>query len=303
MALFDSQRLLANSPATTHAVVAVNAHASRLRDPEMVLDAVVAAASGTGVAVSGVVTESEDDLREAIESAEGGRLVLAGGDGGVHFALNVADAPIEVGLIPMGTANNLVRSLGLPRDLPRAARRAVTAPARSVDVLRVETPDRGVYGVEGVSAGLHADARARYDAVNSGHLLEGASAFASALGQYAPWEFELELDGRRAYEGPAAGLFLSNFPLFAYGFNIDPDADIADGRLEAILLEAESRPRVVRLMVAAYRGTLARQRDVTVVAAREAVIRSPVPLVCDSEVLGTTTASVRIEQGRLRIAA
>src|SRR5688500_14371333 len=102
MALFDSQRLLADSSATTHAVVAVSAHASRLRDPEMVLDAILAAASGADIEVSGVVTESEDDLREAIASAEGGRLVLAGGDGGVHFALNAADAPIEVGLIPMG---------------------------------------------------------------------------------------------------------------------------------------------------------------------------------------------------------
>lgn len=269
----------------------------------MVLDSILAATAGAGVEVTGMVTESEDDLREAIDSADGGRLVLAGGDGGVHFAVNAADRPIEVGLIPMGTANNIARSLGLPRDLPRAARRAVTAAARPVDVLRVETPERSVFGIEGVSAGLHADARMRYDAVNSGQLLEGASAFAGALGRYAPWAFDLELDGQHAYEGRAAGLFLSNFPLFAYGFNIDPDADIADGRLEAILLEAESRPRVVRLLVAAYRGTLARQRDVTVVAAREAVIASPVPLVCDSEVLGTTTASVSVAQGHLRIAA
>jgi diacylglycerol kinase (ATP) len=285
------------------AIVAVNANASRLRDPEAVLDAILAATAGTGVDVGGFVTESEADLRDAIDAADGGRLILAGGDGGVHFALNAADQPIEVGLVPMGQANNIARALGLPRDVPRAARRAVTAQARPVDVLRVETPERALYGVEGVSAGLQADARMRYDAVASGHLIEGASAFASAFGSYAPWRFELELDGTPVFDGRAAELFLSNFPLFAYGFKVDPIADIGDGLLEAILLEADSRQRVARLVLAAYRGTLAHQRNVTVTPAREAVIASPVPLVCDSEVLGTTTAAIRVEQGRLKIAA
>ncbi len=74
--------------------------------------------------------------------------------------------------------------------------------------------------------------------------------------RYEPWHLELELDGRLAYEGDAAGVFLSNFPLFAYGFKIDPLADVADGRLAAVILEAESRHRVARLVLSAYRGTL-----------------------------------------------
>lgn len=285
------------------AVVAVNARASGLRDPETVLDAILAATQGTGVDVSGAITESEDDLLEAIEAADGGRLVLVGGDGSVHFAVNAASGPVELGLVPMGRANNIARSLGLPRDVPRAARLAVAAPARPVDVIRVETPTQSIYGIEGISAGLHAAARMRYDAPDSSHLLEGVSAFAGALASYEPWRLELELDGRPAYEGDAAGLFLSNFPLFAYGFKIDPRADIADGRLAAVVLKAESRHGVARLVVSAYRGTLSGRRNVTIAPAREAVITAPVPMVCDSEVLGTTTASVRVEQGILSIAA
>ena len=285
------------------AIVAVNAHASGLRDPEVVLDAIVAATEGAGVDVSGVITDGEDDLRDAIDAAEGGRLVLAGGDGSVHFALNAAPGPIEIGLVPMGRANNIARSLGLPRDVPRAARVAVTAQALPVDVLRVETPEQSLLGVEGVSAGLQAAARMRYESIDSGHLLEGVSAFAGALVAYEPWPLELELDGRLAYEGDAAGVFLSNFPLFAYGFKIDPLADIADGRLAAVVLEADSRHRVARLVLSAYRGTLRGRPNVTVVPAREAVLTTPVPMVCDSEVLGTTTASVRVEQGLLKIAA
>ena len=294
---------MAHLRAGYRAVVAVNARASGLRDPEIVLEAILAATRGAGVDVAGVVTDGEDDLREAIDAAEGGRLVLVGGDGSVHFALNAAPGPLELGLVPTGRANNIARSLGLPRDVPRAARVAVTAPARPVDVIRVETPTHSLYGIEGVSAGLHAAARMRYDAPDSSHLLEGVSAFAGALASYEPWHLELELDGRPAYVGDAAGVFLSNFPLFAYGFKIDPRADIADGRLAAVVLEAETRHRVARLVVSAYRGTLSGRRNVTIAPAREAVLTTPVPMVCDSEVLGTTTASVRVEQGMLSIAA
>jgi diacylglycerol kinase family enzyme len=138
------------------AIVAVNARASGFRDPEEMLASVLAATEGAGVDVGGVVTDGEDDLREAIDAADGGRLILVGGDGSVHFALNEATGPIEIGLVPMGRANNIARSLGLPRDVPRAVRVAVTAEARPVDVLRVETPERSLYGIEGVSAGLHA---------------------------------------------------------------------------------------------------------------------------------------------------
>ena len=294
---------MAHTSVGYRAIVAVNARASGLGDPEFVLDAILAATGDTGVDVRGVVTDGEDDLREAIDAAEGGRLILAGGDGSVHFALNQAEGPIEIGLVPMGRANNIARSLGLPRDVPRAARVAVTGAARPVDVLRVETPERSLVGIEGVSAGLHAAARMRYDAPDSSHLLEGVSAFAGALASYEPWPLKLELDGHLAYEGDAAGVFLSNFPLFAYGFKIDPLADIADGRLAAVVLEAESRHRIARLVLSAYRGTLRARRDVKVAPAHEAVLTTPVPMVCDSEVLGTTTASVRVEQGLLKIAA
>jgi diacylglycerol kinase family enzyme len=294
---------MAHTSVGQRAIVAVNGRASGLHDPEVVLDAIVAATAGTGVDVRGVVTDGEDDVRDAIDAAAGGRLILAGGDGSVHFALNEATGPIEIGLVPMGRANNIARSLGLPRDVPRAARVAMTAEARPVDVLRVETPERSLIGIEGVSAGLHAAARMRYDAPDSSHLLEGVSAFAGALAHYEPWRLELELDGKLAYEGDAAGVFLSNFPLFAYGFKIDPLADVADGRLAAVILEAENRHRVARLVLSAFRGTLRGRPNVTVAPAHEAILTTPVPMVCDSEVLGTTTASVRVEQGLLKIAA
>ena len=204
----------------------------------------------------------------------------------------------------MGRANNIARSLGLPRDVPRAARVAVTAPARPVDVLRVETPERSLLGIEGVSAGLHAAARMRYDAPDSSHLLEGVSAFAGALAAYEPWPLELELDGQLAYEGDAAGRLPLELPPVRVRVQDRParrhrrraarrrrarGGEPPPGRA------ARARPRTA--------GRCAGGANVTIAPAHEAVLTTPVPMVCDSEVLGTTTASVRVEQGLLTIAA
>ena len=49
----------------------------------------------------------------------------------------------------------------------------------------------------------------------------------------------------------AAQLFLSNLPYFGFGFEVDPGADPADGRFEAIVFEARSRRRLLRLLLAA----------------------------------------------------
>ena len=101
----------------------------------------------------------------------------------------------------------------------------------------------------------------------------------------------------------AAQLFLANLPYFGFGFEIDPGADPADGRLEAILLEARSRRRLLRLLAAARRGRHLGRRGVVRVRAQHARITEALPLVADAVQLGTTTATVSVEPARLLVAA
>lgn len=228
--------------------------------------------------------------------------MLVGGDGILHSALNLGIPLPEVAFVPAGRANNVARALRIPLDLAGAARVAATAGARPMDVLRVES-DRGTcYCVEALSAGVHADARSHYTGENSADLREGASAFAGALRRYHPYPVELSVDGRPGFLGEAAQVFLSNLPLFAFGFRVDPLANPADGLLEAIVLEARSRIRVARLLVSAYRGTHLRRPGVTIRKAHEAVISSSLPLAGDASPLGAGSAAVTVEQDLLRVA-
>ena len=101
----------------------------------------------------------------------------------------------------------------------------------------------------------------------------------------------------------AAQLFLSNLPYFGFGFEVDPGADPADGRFEAILLEARGRRRLLALLAAARRGRHLGKRGVRRMPASRARLTEPLPLVADTVFLGTTTATVSVERARLRVAS
>ena len=131
----------------------------------------------------------------------------------------------------------------------------------------------------------------------------GAAALAAAVREFHPYDVALHADGAAAYEGHAAQVFLSNLPYFGFGFHVDPLARPRDGLLEAIVLEAESRIDVARLMWSVYRGRHLERAGVRVARAHDAVLTGPVPLAGDGTPLGTGSATVSVEQGRLRVAA
>jgi diacylglycerol kinase (ATP) len=281
----------------------VNGNASSAGDPNELLSAVLAPLAELSPGVRGYLTRSEDELRQALEQSAERRVVLVGGDGTLHAAVNAGVDLHEVALIPTGRANNVTRALGIPEDLQVAAELAATGEARPVDLLRVDTAIGTRYCVEALSAGLQADARSRYNGANSGDLRRGVQALAAALRRYEPYRVELTADGAPAYAGPAAQVFLSNLPFFGLGFRVDPVADPADGRLEAIVLPARTRSEAARLLVSTFRGSHLARPGVEVRRARTATLESPLPIACDGTPFGLGPASVTVEPGRLRLVA
>jgi diacylglycerol kinase (ATP) len=286
-------------------LLVVNGRASGIDDPgrtatelKSILDELNASAEAT-------ITSNEADLFEALRGAVATRrrVILVGGDGSLHDAANAALGKLpELALVPAGRANNIARALGVPPDRPRALAIAALAPARPLDVLRVETPERTMFAVEGVSAGFQAQARSGYEAENSSDLRQGVQALIQAVRRFTPFELRARINGQEVSSDAAAQLFLSNLPFFGFGFQVDPGADPADGRLEAIIFEASARRTLLRLGAAAYRGRHLGRTGVRRFSTPYAELVEPLPLVADAEPLGTTTATVSVEPERLRVA-
>lgn len=109
------------------------------------LESVLAMLRSRGVEGEIISAESPTFAGEAVRRAidDGCDTIFAcGGDGTIHnIAQVLANTPVALAALPMGTANALVHDLGLPLNVLKAAEAALTAVPRRVALGRVEYRD------------------------------------------------------------------------------------------------------------------------------------------------------------------
>jgi diacylglycerol kinase family enzyme len=109
-------------------VLAVANPAAGKAQEEVLAEAVVALRALADVEL--VVPADTDELRAALELPGERQLVVLGGDGTLSACVTGLDAlgrlgpDRPIGLVPLGTGNDVARALGLPLDDPAAAARA-----------------------------------------------------------------------------------------------------------------------------------------------------------------------------------
>jgi diacylglycerol kinase (ATP) len=282
-------------------LLVVNANASGVRrNPDLVSRAAFALRAAGGQ-VDLRVTESAAELA-AVAADPDRRLVLLGGDGTMHALANLPSVQAEAALLPVGGANNIANSLGIPTDLKAAAELAVTGRARHVDAIEARSAHRRVVVVEGVSVGFHALARARYTAVNSTDVRAAVGAGFSAIRAFHPVPVALELDGE-AELSPLGQLFAANLPLYGPRLAVAPDADPSDGLIDVVRLETRGRLDTLAALASLRRG-----RDPKGIERRRArririVTGGRSPVIADTLDLGTGPVDLTIRPEALRIVA
>ena len=106
-------------------------------------------------------TGSPEELRTTLaDRAPEQRIVVAGGDGSIHAALQTLHdlgtlGSAELALIPLGTGNDFARTLGIPRSARRAARIVLSGEPRPIDLI---VDDEGKITVNSVHIGAGAEA-------------------------------------------------------------------------------------------------------------------------------------------------
>ncbi len=91
----------------------------------------------SGVPIIARDCERASDLSALISATKGEieSMIIGGGDGTLNAALpGLLETGLPLGIIPLGTANDLARTLGIPTDLAAAARIIACGKVQSVDV-------------------------------------------------------------------------------------------------------------------------------------------------------------------------
>ena len=223
------------------------------------------------------------------------RLVVAGGDGSLHQVVAAlhrqgrlaVDRPL--GLIPLGTGNDLARTLGVPLDPAEAAVAYLAGRPRVLDLV---TDDAGGVVVNVVHLGVGAEAARRATALKdrlgaAAYAVGSVAAGAGATG----WHLRVTVDDEAVHvDGEALMMAVANGRTIGGGAEIAPHAQPDDGLLDVVVATSTGLLARLGFAGALREGGHVERDDVTVVRGRTVTVTGdPFPVNADGELQGPVT--------------
>ena len=211
---------------------------------------ILASRAGAGFVFSRSAEDLEIQARRAVDDGVE-RLLVAGGDGTMHHvAQALAGTACALGVLPLGTGNDLAGSLSVPWNLDVAVHLAITGPVRQIDLIRVgSTVCIGYAGV-----GFDSETT-RY--ANSLQKLPKPLVYPwsvlRTLSRFTPLRMKVVYDGG-TFEGGVMFANACNLPRFGGGMRIAPEARIDDGLLDLVIVKEIPRLSLVAVFPKVYAG-------------------------------------------------
>jgi YegS/Rv2252/BmrU family lipid kinase len=206
----------------------------------------------------GIKTSGKAARAMAKEAAQNGRelVIVAGGDGTIEeIAAQLVGTATTLAILPVGTRNNIARSLGIPLDLNDASALIGMGVTRKIDIGRVlagESKDIE-YFMETAGLGLSAIAVPAGQDVAKGYW----SALPKALRQLfelKPSPIAIELDDGGMLQAHTQMVTVSNAPLIGTNILIAPDAKMDDGLLDIAVYDEMTKSELVGYLMSANNG-------------------------------------------------
>ncbi|RME72159.1 MAG: hypothetical protein D6784_13940, partial [Chloroflexi bacterium] len=211
------------------------------------------------------------------------------------------DVAGTLGILPLGTANDLADSLGIPRNLNRACERLAKGRHQLIDVGQVNGrffANNSAVGLEALVTVAHD--RMRWVQGNTRYILAAVKTILSAR----DWQMHIRWDDGE-YTGPAILVSVGNSNRTGGKFYMTPHARLDDGRLDFIFAGNLSRPQLLRLLPQTFKGAHIHHPAVVYRQATHLHITldSPTPIQADGEIFErqATDITYRIFPARLRV--
>ena len=235
----------------------------------------------------------QKDWRSALDDA-GPLAVVAGGDGTVaKVAIGVADTDTALAVLPLGTANNVGKALGVFGDIRDLVASWKDAPRRALDIGVVSGPFGEERFVEAVGSGVFAELvrRGRTEVDDESRIVhretDRALQLLGGILRDAPVaEWQIELDDHDL-SGSYIGVEAMNIPFVGPNVPLAGDADLADGELDLVLLRDEDRERLLDYVVGRVESASALMPSLDVRRGRRIRLLPPAgwPLRIDDELV------------------
>lgn len=195
------------------------------------------ALKAAGVDFDLIVSQKKGQMIELAEQAVDEKcsaLIVAGGDGSIGDAVNglmraarsKKGRLVPLGIMPTGSANDLVYALGLPTDLKEAAKVIAAGKTRLMDLGKLNDH----YFVNNSAAGLEPYVTIKHEKI---HWIKGIARYlvaaVQAIMDKPEWQAKVKWDDGE-YNGKISLISIGNGRRTG-GFFMTPHADLFDGKL------------------------------------------------------------------------
>ena len=246
-------------------------------------------------------------IEPVLERLEGGRLedvvarhagkvdfaIVGGGDGTLNAAADaLVAAGLPLGILPLGTANDLARTLGLPLDLAAACAVIGQGHLRRIDLGRVN--GKLFFNVASIGLGVNVAHRL------TGEIKRRWGVLGYAIGVRDAWRATRAFRARVTCGGRTTSLrsihlAVANGRHYGGGMTATPDASIDDGQLDLWSLRPMSPLRLLTLLPALRRGEHGKAPEVDVMHGEAIEVETDVPMSINTDGEVTTRTPARFE--------
>jgi diacylglycerol kinase (ATP) len=234
-----------------------------------------------------VETTRQGEAKELamIAAKESRPVIIVGGDGSVHEAVNgilSSERRVPLAIVGAGSGNDFAwNTLKLPQDPAAAIERAFHGRLVEVDAGIVN----GRYFANSFSVGLDADITVAADRMKKIPLMSGTRLYYTAAVKqllfgyhHCPWlSFKLDNSDEQTREMQTKRFVLmavTNGPTYGAGFRINPNADCTDGLFDICTIDYTPLLRALRLLPVVKKGEHAGLPEVTFYRAKSVSIES-----------------------------
>lgn len=222
-------------------------------------------------------------------------VILGGGDGTMNAAAaGLYETQLPFGLLPLGTANDLARTLDIPTDLSAAAAIITAGHTRRIDLGQCNDH----YFFNAASLGMSVQITRKLSSGMKSRWGAFAYVIAATRVLFGSRPFKMEITHKgKTIRVKTSQIVIGNGRHFGGGLTVSADAQIDDGLLHLYSLELRRWWNVIPLLPALMRGTLAGSSHVRTMVGTEFEIRNvrrPRHVNTDGEITTKTPARFRV---------
>ncbi len=234
------------------ALLLVNRHARR---GQQQLEAAIAQLQSLGLVLIEEPTDHPDHLPDVIRQYRDrvDLVIVGGGDGTLNAAVQgLVETPLPLGILPLGTANDLARTLGIPATLPEACQIIARGKVQQIDLGWVN--GRYFFNVASLGLSVQITRKLTKEVKRRWGVLAYAATAMQVLWKSRRFHAEIQSEGR-SEKVRTVQIAVGNGRYYGGGMAVAEDAAIDDQRLDLYSLEIQHWWQMLAVLPAMRRGS------------------------------------------------